>query len=147
MKFLSMFCVFATVSIFSQSSHAESYLGFGVGNASLDLKPLFGTRELEDSPMLKGFLGYRLEENVAVEVDLSLGDFDWVNSAGNSHTVVNISGCGVAFLPLGGTFELFAKFGATMSSTTVEYQAITNISDGIDSGDLDWVSGQIVFIF
>lgn len=169
-----------TVLLFSPYAKAESYLGFGIGNASIDLKPLFGTQELEDSPMLKGFLGHHLSENFAVEMDLSLGTFDWVNSSNNSHTVVNISASGVGFIPLGDTFELFAKLGANLSSTAVdvqgsvyegdtgigvtygagliinftekfalrfEYQVITDIDDGVDNGDLDWASGQIVFKF
>ncbi|MDH5710468.1 MAG: outer membrane beta-barrel protein [Gammaproteobacteria bacterium] len=158
---------------------AESYLGFGAGEASSDLKPLFGTQELEDSPMLKVFLGFRTDDH-ALEVDISVGTFDWVNSSLNSHTIVNVSGNVVGFIPMGETFELFGKIGVNLSSTTVEflgetyegesgiglsyggglllnftekfalraeYQGVTGIDDGVDSGSLDWLSLQAVFTF
>lgn len=87
---------------------AESYLGFGAGEASSDLKPLFGTQELEDSPMIKAFLGFRTDDH-AFEVDVSLGTFDWVNSNINSHAIVNVSANVVGFIPTGETLELFGK--------------------------------------
>ena len=164
---------------FSSHSYAESYWSIGAGNASIDLKPLFGTEELEDSTMIKVIIGHRTDNN-GLELDISVGNFDWVNSSINSHTVAVVSGNLVRYLPLNDSIELFAKIGVNTSSTTVdyqgllyegdsgfgfaygagidfrltesfafraEYQGITGIDDGIDSGDLDWLSIQAVFGF
>ena len=163
--------------LLSHSVIAAGYWGIGVGEASIDLKPFFGTQELEDSPMLKVFLGSRVDDH-AFEVDISAGNFDWVNSNVNSHNIVNVSGNVLGFIPMNDTFELFGKIGINLSSTTVEflgslyegdsgiglsygggllvnvtesfslraeYQGLTGIDDGVDSGSIDWVSLQAVF--
>lgn len=167
------------ILFFSTSVLAGGYWGLGAGSASLDLKPLFGTEELEDSTMLKFILGSRTK-NFALELDISAGVFDWVSSSANSHAVAVVSGNVLGFIPISETFELFGKAGLNTSSTSVdyygsvyegdsgfgisygagllvnvtekfalraEYQGITGIDDGVDSGDLDWVSVQLVFAF
>ena len=129
--------------------------------------------------MLKVFLGNRIDDH-AFEVDISVGDFDWVNTNAASHSIVNMSANALGFIPMSDTFELFGKIGINLSTTTVEflgtdyegesgiglsygggllvnltetfalraeYQALTGIDDGVDSGSLDWLSLQAVFVF
>ena len=159
--------------------YADGYWGFGAGNASINLKPLYGTEKLEDSAMLQLIIGNRTD-NFAFEINISAGVFDWEYSSVNSHAVAVVSANALGFLPVSDRFELFAKLGANYSNTAVdyyggtyegdvgfgisygagamlnlterfslraEYQGLTGIDDGVDSGDLDWVSLQAIFSF
>jgi len=167
------------ILLLSTAAIAESYIGLGVGSASNDLKPLFGTQTLEDSPMAKVIIGVRTD-NHAIELDISLGNFEWVGSNANSHTVVNVSFNLVGFMPVGDVLEVFGKLGGNMSSTAVEfggtvyegesgfglsyggglifnvsedfsfraeYQGLTGIDDGVDTGNIEWLSLQAVLDF
>ena len=179
MRKIILVLLLACLSISASPVFADGYWGIGVGNASLDLKPVFGTEELEDAAMLKVILGNRTG-NFALEMDIAAGSFDWVGSTYNSHTVAVVSGAMIGFWSINETLEFFAKFGVNTSSTSVdylgslyegdsgfgitygagvminfsnsfalrgEYQGITGIDDGVDSGYIEWFSVQAVFGF
>lgn len=116
------------VLFMSASARAEGYWGFGIGEASLDLKPGFGAQAIEDSPMLKLIFGSRTIDQ-SIELDISLGVFDWTGTRDGSHTVANISVSGLAFMPIGEASWLFGKIGANLSTAAAKFQGTVFQSD------------------
>jgi len=118
-KILSPVSLIFTTMLISAPAFCDQYWGLGIGSASYDIKPLFGAREVDDGPMLRGFIGKR-KDNAAFEMDASVGSFDWIGSS-DSHAVATLGVSGVGFIPLADTFEVYAKIGLSLYSTAVEY--------------------------
>jgi len=124
-----IFCVILLLS-FSHSSFANSYWGLGAGPSSFDIKPAFGSDEVEDTTAIRFLFGSR-NNNTGIELDVSLADYNWVFNSSGSHTVLNIIFSGVGYLPISDSFSLFGKIGANFWSTTVDFAG--SIYEGDDS--------------
>ena len=125
---LRMAAVFAAVSL-SQNTFAGSYWGIGLGSSSWTLKPLHGAYELDNGATLDLVFG-RKSGHLGFEGEFTFSSHDWKNYYGSAtHNVGNLILAGMAYLPLGQSFELYGKIGADLWRTTVDYSGTTYDGD------------------
>lgn len=140
------YLLLASVLCLSGNAYAEGYWGLGFGNASYDIKPLFGTFEVEDAVALKGFVGIR-NGNFGFEGEGTVSMHDWEGAIGDaSHTVVNLVFSLVGYLPVSDNFSLYGKAGANFWGTSVSYSgAVYEGDNSIDPAfglGMDWAVSE-----
>lgn len=120
-------------ALVSGSASADSYFGFGLGNASWDLKPFFGTNELEDGTAVRLFGGTRTG-NFGMEIEFSFSEHDWKGSGGlATHNAGGLIFSGVGYLGLAPGFDLYGKAGLNLWNTTVDFLGLNyDGEDGIN---------------
>ena len=119
-KSIVKICAALIAVTLSQSSFAGNYWAIGGGSTSWDIKPVFGTYEVKDGPTLDILLGTR-SGNFAFEGEFTFSSHDWVGVNNATHNVGNLIFAGLGFLPIGQTFELYAKVGVDFWRTTVDF--------------------------
>jgi OOP family OmpA-OmpF porin len=100
------------------------YIGAGLGNFALDSQGLFDGKDFDGSDIgFKVFGGYKFMEYLAVEVEyIDGGEPDDNYNVGNDSPqrlranvgVTGFAGSAVGILPIGESFDLFAKAGFIM---------------------------------
>jgi len=122
--------VFILAGLLSTNAAAGTYWGIGLGSASWDLRPVFGTYELKDGPTLDAFFGVRTG-NFGYEGELTFSSHDWVGYPAATHHAANFIFAGMGYIPVGQTIDIYGKLGFDYWHTTVDYYGGT--FDG-DSG-------------
>lgn len=117
----------------SSIAFASSYFGGGIGNASWDLKPLFGSFELEDGTAIRLFYGTRTG-NFGGEMELAFSEHDWKGSGGQAtHNATHFIFSGVGYFPLANYVDLYGKVGLNLWGTSVDLLGANyEGEDGID---------------
>lgn len=112
----------------SQTSFAEGYWGVGGGLTSWNITPQSGAYDLQNGPTLDALLGLR-STHFAIEGEFSFSIHDWSSNSDNYDSVGNFIVAGLAILPLGQTFEIYAKAGADYWSTNIHANGSTYDGD------------------
>lgn len=109
------------------------YFGAGLGNASWDLKPLYGSFELEDSTPFRLFLGSKTGV-IGGEMEVDFSAHDWVGSGGQAtHNASSLIFSGLYYIPIANGFDLYGKAGINIWHTTVDFVGVNyDGDDGID---------------
>lgn len=120
---------------------AGNYWGLGLGNSSFDIRPLFGSFEVDDGTAFKFIMGSR-SNNTGLELDFSFASYDWTGVSNATHNVFNMTIAGIGYVPVTNGVDLFGKVGMNLWSTTVDF--IGSTYDGDDSIGLS-IGGGIDF--
>ena len=108
-----------SAALIAGSANAGNYWGFGLGNASFDLKVL-DTIPLDDGTAIRVLWGTRTGD-FGMEAEFSTSEHDWEGGGGiASHTVGNIVLSGIGYLPISEGFDLYGKAGLNLWNTTVD---------------------------
>lgn len=140
---LYKYCVrvwlFLVVISVSNTAFATGYFGVGFGKAQFDIKPLFGTNEVDDGTPFRLFGGVR-GGNLGWETEISFADYDWSNKGGSAtHHAGNVVISGLGYLPLSKSFDLYGKIGINFWNTTVDYAGATY--EGESGADIAYGAG------
>lgn len=106
----------------SQNTFAGSYWGIGAGVSTWDLKPVYGTFDLENGPTLDLVMGLR-NGNLGYEGEISFSSHNWVGYSSAKHNAANLILAGIGYLPISPGFELYGKLGMDYWHTTVDVGA------------------------
>jgi hypothetical protein len=119
-KSILKICAALIALTLSQSSFAGGYWAIGGGTTSWNIKPVYGTFEVENGPTFDILLGLR-KGNFAFEGEFTYSSHDWVGVSNATHNVGNLIFAGLGFLPIGQTFEIYGKLGVDFWKTTVDF--------------------------
>jgi OOP family OmpA-OmpF porin len=138
------------------------YIGAGLGNFSLDSSGIFQGKDFDGSDIgFKVFGGYKFMEYLAVEVEyIDGGEPDDNYNVGNESPArlksnVGVSGfvgSAVGILPIGESFDLFAKAGFILwdadgkASILNDNGTVARQSYGNDGTDFAWAVGGTWYI-
>jgi hypothetical protein len=119
-KYLGGLTLILVSTFTSNQALAENYWGIGLGNSSFDIKPLYGSDEVDDAIDLKFVVGSRTS-STGYEMDLSFASYDWTHTSDATHNAFNLVFTGIGYLPVSESVDLYGKIGLNLWSTTVDY--------------------------
>lgn len=132
-KLLIRLVTIGAMLITGSNASAGVYFGGGLGTASWDLKPFYGTFELEDGAAIRLFGGTRFGY-FGGEMELAFSAHDWKGSGGQiTHNATSVIFSGVGYLPLANFVDAYGKLGMNLWGTSVDVADINLEGDnGID---------------
>ena len=104
----------------ADSYAGDSYWGIGFGKSSFNIKPLYGSNEVDDSGAFKVVIGSRFG-NLGYEMDFSFASYDWKGLSSATHNASNVVFAGLGYLPISDSFDIYGKLGLNLWGTTVDY--------------------------
>ena len=121
----------ASLALSTSTASADGlYIGAGVYKSSVDANILS-----DDDTVPAAFIGYQLLDVGVAMFSAELGYYDLgsYNKNGNSVDASAVSLAGVAYLPIGPFFELYAKAGVASVSSETNTGGVKGDFDGLDT--------------
>lgn len=121
----------ASLALSTSTASADGfYIGAGAYKSNMDTK-LFSDEDVVPA----GFIGYQFLDTSIVMLSAELGYYDLGNYKKNGNTVEAsaVSLAGVAYLPIGPFFELYAKVGLASVNGETKTNGAKDDFDGTDT--------------